>query len=303
MLNTFLAWFMNRIYKLIMNMKTLSLSLLITVLFMACKNHAPATADNEQIEFQQIKENEDYHSYLNNVIKLEQKYAKAGFEDISIPIRFYEVQPLEGASLYETDTEPIIEHLNAQFKAAHIQFYLDAPLENIYSELSVDHLYTNRRLEFAFTEDHYRADVLNVYIIKNTQDVLGFTHYPHTEIQRVFVAQKDLMGASFIHELGHFFGLLHTFDELGDPTVAMGCEFAGDKICDTPKDMPGASFIEGECRLYGTYKDEKGEVISPSLNNFMSYYGTCRNTFTDIQLKRMNFIAKRIKLPQMQVGI
>ena len=111
------------------------------------------------------------------------------------------------------------------------------------------------------------------------------------------------MGASLIHEIGHFLGLLHTFDDLPSPSPALTCEYTGDKICDTPKDLSHTSFIESECRLFGSYKDELGLEIQPDLNNYMSYYGTCRTNFSALQLKRMNFIAHRIKLPQMAVGI
>ncbi len=283
-------------------MKKSIYTLAVTLLLSACQKNVPTLTDKEKADFARISETNDYHSYLNEVIKLEQKYQTAALPEVQIPVRFYDVQPLGGASLFDRETDPVLEHLNAQFKDANITFYLDAPLENVYSSISVDNLYDNRNLENSFFEKHYKAEALNIYIVKNTKDVLGFTHYPDTQIQRVFVADKDLMGASLIHEVGHYLGLLHTFEELPATQTALSCEFNGDKICDTPKDMSHTSFIESECRLFGSYKDEKGVEIQPDLNNFMSYYGTCRTNFSALQLKRMNFIAHRIKLPQMNIG-
>jgi Pregnancy-associated plasma protein-A len=276
-------------------------TLLFALLLGACHNSVPVKIDKEKADFARIKEMNDYSSYLNEVIKLEQKYQSTGLAEVWIPVRFYDVQPLGGASLFDKETDPIIEHLNTQFKAANIQFYLDAPIENVYSSVSVDMLYGNRKLETDFFEKHYKTEAINIYIVKNAQDVLGFTHYPDTEIQRIFVADKDLMGASLIHEMGHFMGLLHTFEGVSSANHS-GCDYEGDKICDTPKDDTKISFIENECQIYGTYKDEKGEDLQPDLNNYMSYYGTCRTTFSTQQLKRMNFIANKIKLPQLSVG-
>jgi hypothetical protein len=276
-------------------------ALLFTLLLGACHNSIPVKTDTEKADFARIKEMNDYSSYLNEVIKLEQKYQSTDLAEVWIPVRFYDVQPLGGASLFDKETDPILEHLNSQFKAANIQFYLDAPIENVYSSVTVDMLYQNRKLETDFFDKHYKTEAINIYILKNAKDVLGFTHYPDTEIQRIFVAEKDLMGASLIHEMGHFMGLLHTFEGISSPEHS-GCSYEGDKICDTPKDDTKISFIENECQIYGSYKDEKGEDLQPDLNNFMSYYGTCRNTFSAQQIKRMNFIANKIKLPQLNVG-
>jgi mRNA-degrading endonuclease YafQ of YafQ-DinJ toxin-antitoxin module len=283
-------------------MKKSIVALTFALLLSACRNTTPVKSVNEKADFERFKEMNDYSSYLNEVIKLEDKYKSNKLTEVWIPVRFYDVQPLAGASLFDKETVPILEHLNSQFKAANIQFYLDAPIENVYSSISVDMLYQNRKLENDFFDSHYKADVVNIYIIKNAQDVLGFTHYPQSELQRVFVAEKDLMGASLIHEMGHFLGLLHTFEHVSSEDHS-GCAFEGDKICDTPKDDTKISFLENECRIWGTYKDEKGQDLQPDLNNFMSYYGTCRNSFSEQQIKRMNFIATKIKLPQMQITI
>ena len=89
----------------------------------------------------------------------------------------------------------------------------------------------------------------------------------------------DALPKTLIHEMGHYFGLLHTFDPPGT------CEGPGDYVNDTPQTLnPGTkdescSFSKDSCPSMPGY-DMK--------NNYMDYYSrVCRTAFTKGQIDRM----------------
>lgn len=82
------------------------------------------------------------------------------------------------------------------------------------------------------------------------------------------------------HEMGHYFGLLHTFEGNGTELVnGANCEIAGDLICDTPADpyTPGDDVnlyvdVGQGCRFINQSVDANGEFYRPDVGNVMSYY-------------------------------
>jgi hypothetical protein len=99
-----------------------------------------------------------------------------------------------------------------------------------------------------------------------------------------------------VHEMGHYWGLKHTFNGSGNENVdGSNCETAGDFVCDTPADpyiheSPSImeSYVNDDCIFIFEGKDSKGQFYNPNLSNIMSYYscGGC-STFTHGQYLRM----------------
>lgn len=83
------------------------------------------------------------------------------------------------------------------------------------------------------------------------------------------------------HEVGHYFGLGHTFEKNGIAELANGsnCSIAGDKFCDTPADP----YVEGTsiddyidvCVFKSLLRDSNGDTYAPDVSNIMSYYTSC----------------------------
>jgi hypothetical protein len=109
-----------------------------------------------------------------------------------------------------------------------------------------------------------------------------------TSNNTVLVAKADSSVA--IHELGHFFGLYHTFEDSNGLEYVNGsnCTLAGDLICDTEADFNGKIYATAflGCNYIGNLADGNGDPYSPMISNFMSY-SPCACKFTRGQYVRM----------------
>lgn len=107
---------------------------------------------------------------------------------------------------------------------------------------------------------------------------------------------KECVGPGQItitHEMGHYFGLPHTWEGSGIELVnGSNCTTVGDAICDTPADPfflgPPMSFWVQGCRFVNMLQDANGEYYDPIIGNIMSYYpGSCACGFTPEQFEKM----------------
>ena len=290
-------------------MKRLALVLVAGLFLITCQQHSQKSLYREiKKEFCGIDVSQNYDAYLNKVIEVQAKYPIAERKKITFPVRVNFVGLDDSTKAFNLQRLKFaFENLNLAFKDANIEFKIIESILFIKDETSVDDLYNSLDAEKKFTKRFYKNRVINLFVLKNYKQVVGFSHYPILNINQVIIAQDKLTDPSLVHEFGHFFGLLHTFDNSPSNAelvnIESNCQLLGDKICDTPTDPYGASFIEESCMLYGEYKDEQGNEFCPDLSNYMSYYGRCRNRFTPEQLDRIYFIASKIKVAQLRMKI
>jgi Pregnancy-associated plasma protein-A len=150
---------------------------------------------------------------------------------------------------------------------------------------------------------YHKARRLNMFFVKKTHlpNACGFAGL--SGVQNLesggIVIKKDCIGGdskTIPHEVGHFFGLLHTFEGNGVELVnGSNCQIAGDNICDTPADP----FVNGDpvenyvnvglgCRFISPKVDANGEFYTPDVGNIMSYYpDECGCGFTHQQYLKM----------------
>lgn len=197
---------------------------------------------------------------------------------------------------YESIT-PYWDTLNQVFAEIGLQFEIclqeDIPNYN-YSDLDAPD--DSHFEEKEMVAQHYTDNVINVYYVNNIVSyplidpgIAGYAYMPGGP--DIIVLTKGSSSKTLIHEMGHFFGLFHTFDfGFGQELVnGSNCETTGDLVCDTPADINGE--VNNDCKYIDHQKDGNGDYYTPYLSNYMSYYPkkcTCR--FTIGQYNRMAWI-------------
>jgi PKD repeat protein len=106
-----------------------------------------------------------------------------------------------------------------------------------------------------------------------TQDVIPHIVYNHRYIGNTCGSNASFGFAKvFTHEIGHYFGLSHTFQG--------GCTAPNDGISDTPPTAGSEGCtrnVQNSCGVFA------------NLENFMDYNTTCQSMFTREQVSRMKF--------------
>lgn len=151
---------------------------------------------------------------------------------------------------------------------------------------------------------------VNKVVRKNESGVLGQFF---RDGDYIVIANSEVIGAksSLSHEIGHFFGLSHTFYgwesteyECNQPTpttVYLGpfpvpveyvdrsrnCFQAADGLCDTPADYNLGLGYQGPCDFIGCAKDPSGAKVIPSTENMMGYFLSCISVFSGQQVTVM----------------
>jgi hypothetical protein len=149
---------------------------------------------------------------------------------------------------------------------------------------------------------------LNIWVVKTinlsntplTGTVLGYAQFPWTrnskpttdgivlradQVGVVGIGQGSQGGRTLTHEVGHWLGLYHTFQDGCAGGTTNNCASQGDQVCDTP---PVAEANYG-CKA-ATANSCSNDVpdLPDQIKNYMDYSdGTCMNLFTVGQKSRI----------------
>lgn len=145
---------------------------------------------------------------------------------------------------------------------------------------------------------YYEPNIINVFvsntIFKTPQGIVGGYASMPGGSDIIHITKSSLSGSDnvvLVHEMGHFLGLMHTFETgLGQELVdGSNCATTGDLICDTEANPTDDSddFGGADCNYIGTpATDSMGNFYVPPSKNFMSYTN-CKCQFTKQQYNRM----------------
>ncbi|MGD2035671.1 MAG: hypothetical protein PVF73_11475, partial [Bacteroidales bacterium] len=104
-----------------------------------------------------------------------------------------------------------------------------------------------------------KQDKINLFLVEeinlNNIPCYGYTFYPADTLRNVLFIRKDhVYGNCLSTLLGNYFGLLHTYDTIGEIEYVDGtnCNSSGDVICDTYADPGGLyDLVNGKCQYQG----------------------------------------------------
>lgn len=213
---------------------------------------------------------------------------------VQIPFQIHLFKKSDSTSVLTlADIYHEIDTVNSFYANANMFFYECAPPELIID----DSLYNFSSVEEPILlNDHYTPDVLNLYFPNTAKSgntlVCGYSRYPPSVDLAVISASCAKNGSTLPHEIGHYFGLMHTHETFMGAELVDGsnCTFAGDEICDTPADpMLDYSNVNISCAYTGTVTDGNGIPYTPDVTNIMSYSRKeCRFYFSPMQYTVLN---------------
>lgn len=181
--------------------------------------------------------------------------------------------------------------MNDHFNPFNIGFFIQG-IDTIFNTVLWE--YQNSFAWGGVFNQNNKSNVCNVYVNGNLPGLCGFATLPYSGPSGggIFL-NKSCIGPSettYAHEMGHYLGLLHTFENGFGVEYVNGsnCVWAGDRFCDTPAD-----FLDSRtsCPYLGDQTDPNGDyyrtVIDPTL--IMSYFSdNCVNRFSPMQQAEMN---------------
>lgn len=216
--------------------------------------------------------------------------------------------------LSESDVRVIINNANTYLQNINIQLYLyNDKVYQIKNDQYADFKIVD---EVSLRQANDVSDAINIYFVKyitlqNLTILSGYAALPSysASTNRIFYSYferteddfNNLKNKTFLHEIGHYFGLLHTFQDSNNPDISKrelvtrgagsNCVTTGDQLCDTPADpferLPLIYAYNCDQKTPTDLQDANGETFSPPINNIMSYQQRCGNIFTEQQYQKM----------------
>jgi len=271
-----------------------------------CGSQCDAAGDEKRNTSKVFSDMEKY-----NILANKEKIAKK-----TIPLRIAFVQ--EDTAQIEFDSILLyqaIENLNASFANTNILFTVDS-IELIRSELKLEQLSKQRYAAYnSFSKEHDIADMLTIYVFDFDKEFCstdgdrfscgrtgGFSYVLSDRTSNIVMSKFDLQEIKVLaHEMGHFWGLYHTFEEYQfgkDDFNKDNCHLVGDRVCDTPPD-PGPLYevyINYTACEFVSLTDDNGNEYRPLIHNYMSYYKPCylkEYSFTNEQVEVINTALKQ----------
>ena len=197
----------------------------------------------------------------------------------------------------DPDFKRMIKKVNDYYKKCNLGFVVKH--FDYLNHSAVQFRQKERKSEHFFRK-HHRVGLINVFYVDTLyshrgQKVTGIGSFPKAlrqGIDRIVIVKAAALRPSVLaHELGHYFGLLHTHETTQGKELVRrtNCQDTGDLLCDTPADPNLATAIDPRtCSYTGTHTDAQGERYAPEVANLMSYAPErCRQAFSQGQCHRI----------------
>lgn len=228
---------------------------------------------------------EDYQLYAS----LRNHSKERSSERYYIPIAYHCIARSNGTGVYRL-RDLLTSHcqLNEAFDSLGFEFYIH----------SIDTIANTSYYEFSsysvgntIKSQNNVPSVCNVYLNNDPNGVCGYATFPGSSLPGIFVKHGCFGPGSttLIHEMGHYIGLVHTFETAYGIEFVNGtnCSTHGDLFCDTPADFLDYRW---NCPYAGSDLDPNGDPYLGVIDEkfFMSYSDDdCMNRFSNEQKEHM----------------
>jgi hypothetical protein len=246
---------------------------------------------------------------------LTKNYKKLRRSSYAISVNVVIVQPdLDQSSFGNEEINQLMTRVNLYFKNIGLQFHLFNCL--------IQHVHSSKYLNFKTSDElelrqqYDRRDAINLYFVKSiTREdgaiLNGYSNLPSLNAgsNSIIFSYQDnnpedfrtLIDKTLLHEFGHYFGLLHTFQDSNNKDISKrelvsrgsiaNCGFTGDELCDTPSDPYDRLKSISAYNCTEPYPEElldaAGDTYISFFANIMSYHLRCGDSFTQQQYQRM----------------
>jgi len=206
----------------------------------------------------------------------------------------------ENGGITQSNFLETLEEVNYYFKPVGIKFQLgDFEIVKEYPHGSI----INENGDIELLTKFARERCINLFLVDsiylNESNVYGLTYFPTDSVTNNIFLRKDYTAYKpLLTQLGHFFGLLSTYDNGSAQELVNGsnCKLAGDFICDTYADAGTLGLVNNDCEYTGSATDPNGKYFVPSVANFMTNGPfRCRCIFSLDQYRRMHFYYKNYR--------
>jgi hypothetical protein len=218
--------------------------------------------------------------------------AKTTTANDTIPLSIHIVGKDDGTGYYKLDhLLTVLCQLNTRYAPVGFYFYMQGPIQYINNTAYYIHDYWNG---YNMMTSNNVANTVNLYFVEDPNGACGY-YSPAADAIAIGKSCSMPNSTTVTHELGHFFGLPHTFYgwEGGPPanpekvtrTAGANCSSTGDLFCDTDADYLAARW---NCPYTGVKTDVNGDYYHPDSSLYMGYAtDACMSRFSNQQIGRL----------------
>lgn len=164
-------------------------------------------------------------------------------------------------------------------------------------EIHNDNFYNFTGAQFnSLVQTNSHSDAIDIYLLGTNVSTGSFGGQASGIPGGAFVINGNLAETGVIsHEMGHCLGLYHTHETSFGQECADGsnCNYAGDRICDTPADPGLSGKVNADCIIFTSLGLDpcNNDNYSPDPGSIMSYsQPQCLHDFTHGQGTRMYIV-------------
>lgn len=168
---------------------------------------------------------------------LYQSMAKSGIPTSAcIDVKFHNVRLSNGTLGYNASNLNVIQQTLDQAYNQHNIFFNYLPVINTINNTVFYDISGQTEADF-LTDNNNDSSAINIYLVNSIQGNNGFNGSSLSIVSNNILLRNDKANSNvIIHEMGHAFGLYHTYEE--DETCfevvpRINCDTCGDLLCDT----------------------------------------------------------------------